>query len=380
MRRKLRLWPAPKVIGGVLLLVLLFLNWLRLGRIEKELNRHSYAPLTVLLPTNTPTATHTFTPTPTTTSERTPEADSQEASMGNPSSTSEMEVADQGPAGRDWGLVTSGAGFGAHRGLVPLAFQDKLWVLGGEGSDSVWSSTDGGQWVEASPQFYISSLCDGAAAFKGRLWAVGGHYVVSSADGAHWDLVNGHPPFGSRNQITLTAFNNRLWMIGGVSEGTMNDVWCSENGKDWECALRQAPFPQRRAHGTAVFQGKIWVTGGIRDSVYAPLDDIWNSADGFHWQQVQAGPHYDGRHSTGFTAYHDKLWVIAGDNGKKRGGVSDAWMSPDGVHWSCVNRAGAFRGRVANSAVVFKDRIWIMGGDDAQVWCTPPLDKAYTLP
>ncbi len=299
--------------------------------------------------------------------------ETQTAQVGPTLSVSE---ADKGVPGKDWGLVTRSTGYRSHYGTVPLVFNGMIFAVGGEGLDAVWESTDGDQWTEAAPDFYIPSLCHGATVFKGRLWAVGGRgRVSSSADGVHWDLATDNAPFGPRNKISLTAFNGRLWMIGGVSNDVMDDVWCSDDGKNWQCALVHAPFLSRRDHQATVFNGKIWITGGIHDSVYTPLDDIWNSPDGFHWQQVPAGPHYSGRHSFGFVAYQGKLWVTAGDNGKVIGGVGDVWNSPDGIHWDCVNPdAGpVFRGRTANQAFVFKDRLWILGGYTGTVWCSPSL-------
>lgn len=327
---KINFWLVLNLITSLILLILAGWLWLRLDRLETKqaMNQVPGSPLTVVLAswlTAVPTPMAMVTPFPPVDMEEDVSRDSSQTYAENeniqkPNPTPDPTVVDQGPNGRNWSLVTSAAAFGAHRALVPLAFLDKVWVLGGLGSNSVWSSVDGNHWDKAANQFYISSLCYSATVFKNRLWAVGGHFVVSSTDGVHWDLINDHPPFGSRTQNTLTAFNNRLWMIGGTGTGIMNDIWYSDDGKNWNCALPHAPFPQRRAFGTAVFQGKIWITGGIQDSVYTPLDDIWNSSDGFHWQQVQAGPHYEGRHSIGFTEYHNKLWVIAGDNGQIMGG------------------------------------------------------------
>jgi hypothetical protein len=303
------------------------------------------------------------------------EEDNSDEPVSNQTPIPNIPIVDQGPLGRDWGLVTPSASIGNARGFVPLVFQNKLWIVSSESGKSVWCSTDGSQWTETAEEYGLNAPggC-GAEVFRGRLWVAGGNgYVADSQDGIHWDIITHTAPFGVRYQTTLTTFNNQLWLIGGVHGSPANDVWCSSDGKEWKCILEAAPFPGRRAHQTVVFNGKLWVIGGIHDSVYTPMDDIWYSSDSSHWQQSNAGPHFEGRHSLGVVVDQGKLWVISGDNGQRWGGVNDVWNTFDGVHWNCLNHSAAFGGRIHAATAAYKGRIWLMGGDHSSVWCSPPL-------
>ena len=81
------------------------------------------------------------------------------------------------------------------------------------------------------------------------------------------------------------VYDNKIWVIAGSNfgEGTLGDVWSSEDGVVWTEENSNA-FPIRFNHSSVVFDNKMWVFGGLGDTGFE--DDIWYSSDGKEWKQV----------------------------------------------------------------------------------------------
>lgn len=106
-----------------------------------------------------------------------------------------------------WTKLTDHAAWNPRDSMGLLAFEDRLWLLGGftpERVNDVWTSTDGTDWERI-------------------------------VDEAAW------PP---RNLPGAAVYDDRLWIVGGVrgDEGCYNDVWWSENGGQWHCVTEDTPF------------------------------------------------------------------------------------------------------------------------------------------
>ena len=109
-------------------------------------------------------------------------------------------------------LVTSSASWGNRSEHSVLAYNDKLWIMGGfdctgsllvivQGKNDVWYSTDGTNWTEAT----------------------------SSAD------------WSAKNDAASLVFDNKMWILGGrESSGLKNDVWYSTDGTNWTQATSSA--------------------------------------------------------------------------------------------------------------------------------------------
>ena len=112
-----------------------------------------------------------------------------------------------------WHLATHNAGFAPRTEHTCVAFDNKLWIIGGRtGASSpaddlndVWYSSDGVTWTQATasaafaPRWYHSSIVH-----DGKMWVIGGRSfedIWSSTDGVTWfqestgpgwDWMSGH--------------------------------------------------------------------------------------------------------------------------------------------------------------------------------------------
>ncbi len=168
-----------------------------------------------------------------------------------------------------------GARFSPRYQHQVVVFQNKLWVLrgyDGDRSDEVWYSENGERWTQhsASPRF--SARYDHqCAVFKAKggsaekLWLIGGSTggrEIWSFDGNSW-TNHGNGSFTARYRHQVLAFDNKLWVIGGISHPSLkNDVHWSEDGVSWNRPYTAA-FSGRTNHQAVVFNNKMWVIGGV---------------------------------------------------------------------------------------------------------------------
>jgi N-acetylneuraminic acid mutarotase len=123
-------------------------------------------------------------------------------------------------------------------GHTAVVFGNKLWIIGGNGKNDVWYSTDGASWSAATD----------SAGFLPR---------------------EGH---------AAAVFNNQLWVIGGKGSDTtsFNDAWYSIDGTAWQEASAFCGFSPRFSPGAAVFLNKLWIIGGVYfNGNYLYYNDIW---------------------------------------------------------------------------------------------------------
>jgi hypothetical protein len=83
------------------------------------------------------------------------------------------------------------------------------------------------------------------------------------------------------------AFNGRLWAIGGAgpSDVYYNDVWSSTNGARWTQVTAAAVFVPRKHHSSGAFNGRLFIFGGSNGSSWEqPMNEIWSSTDGSAWR------------------------------------------------------------------------------------------------
>jgi hypothetical protein len=245
------------------------------------------------------------------------------------------------PDGLDWQLETVApwegrhcAGYAVHRG--------KMWIVGGDNNryhyqNDVWSSPDGIDWtLVAGDVPWRDRVTHHVLAFDDRLWVLGGQQITyfdpsggdavyndvwSSPDGVDWTRVLERAPWAPRGQILGAAvFKGRMWILGG---GTYNDprryyrdVWSSADGVAWD-RVGRAPWAPREYHNVAVFDGRLWVLGGYRNG---NLDDVWSSPDGVHWRQALSmlppgllvQTPWGARHAGNVFVFDGALWMVGG--------------------------------------------------------------------
>ena len=84
-----------------------------------------------------------------------------------------------------------------------------------------------------------------------------------------WQAATTQAPFSKRDAHTAVVFRDKIWLLGGVGGSApdygkiTSDIWVSENGKDWTEITDSAPWGPRRAHNAVLFQDKIWILGGV---------------------------------------------------------------------------------------------------------------------
>ena len=217
--------------------------------------------------------------------------------------------------GKKWELVAEHAGWSPRLAGALVVLNGKLWMMGGAdkyyfGEDSgyrndVWNSEDGKTWKQVTaaapwaPRGYHQGL-----AFDGKLWIMGGgkylpeykHYndVWSSPDGVNWTQVTAKAGWEPRLWFPAIVYRDRMWVMGGWSrnpanplpgytdyrkDGTAgnmmanwNDVWHSADGKNWEQLKTKTVWKTRHEHSAYVFQGKLWVTAG---HTWPLVNDVW---------------------------------------------------------------------------------------------------------
>ena len=165
-------------------------------------------------------------------------------------------------------------------------------MIGGQTSsgltNAVWKSTDeGATWSQVSVNTpFNARRGHGAVSYQGELWIAGG--VVNASinqaasdlwhspdNGATWYQVT-QGVFSARADMTLSLYDNRMWVVGGVASGVRkNDVYYSTDGITWRSAINPAPFAARSGHSTLEYNGKLWVLAGYDGSPTS--QDVWAS-------------------------------------------------------------------------------------------------------
>jgi hypothetical protein len=212
--------------------------------------------------------------------------------------------------GRNWVRVSSSAAYYARSAHSMAVFANKLWIIGGESLDSndspvllddCWSSSNGSSWQSHSSivTFFPRKLHT-SGVVNNRLWIWGGfgedadankrtlNDVWSTADGEFWRLETSSAAFPARCAAASTAFNNRIWLIGGAGsnpyiEGKFyyNDVWASSDGSNWVQILGDSAgggtqFSRRVLHGAAALSDKLFISGGELSN-YFLNNEVWST-------------------------------------------------------------------------------------------------------
>ena len=265
----------------------------------------------------------------------------------------------------------AGAGWPARRAFQAVAYQGRLYVLGGRTRQSssdhndVWS-TDGVTWRQDK-----ANNNDGWSARRGhqavvhndRMYVLGGGAgsthgndvrsdVWSSADGVTWSLVTGSADWPARKWHQAVAHNGRIYVLGGYDgSGRKNDVWSSADGSSWRFE-GNADWEVREYHRAVSHQGRLYILGGQK-IYHNDFNDVWSSLDGKSWRRELA----DGnnfwlkRHGFGAVSRDGLLYVLGGARGWGVHLERDVWSSADGRSWTKVGNAGWSARREPQAAV-----------------------------
>ena len=301
-----------------------------------------------------------------------------------------------------WKKVLDAAPWAARDSAGELVFDGRMWLLGGYTPGvvkDIWCSGDGQSWSHVGE---LSASKGGidiplAFAYSGRMWVADRDGLLfSSADGSGWSLVTDQAPWRGRGAAGGTVFRDRMWVMGGVSEGRfLNDVWCSEDGVRWTQELEHAPWSPRTLHNTPlVLDGRMWLIGGAAAGDYHPFRsyrDVWCSPDGRSWERVTDEAPWPGRQWGSTIVYRDRLWLLGGFRPEPVWqNFGDVWYSSDGEHWheldcpATCRHSGSGGVPVAVSSSIWAPRhemsvyalhgqLWVVGGNVwplmNDVWC-----------
>jgi hypothetical protein len=230
-----------------------------------------------------------------------------------------------------------------------VVYENKMWVVGGDRNtgnyeNDVWSSADGLNWELVTDSVpWANRATQYVLAFNDRLWLMGGQQIFesgvppapvlayndvwSSTDGANWELVTGAAGWSPRGMMMGSAvFQGKMWVIGGglYDIRTFNDdVWSSPDGVNWTQVLAEteAPWAPRQFQNIAAFGNKLWVMAGGDEQSQGGNNDVWYSPDGVKWTQLAATP-WIARHAASSVVYDNFLWFTCGSD---EFGNSDVW-------------------------------------------------------
>lgn len=198
--------------------------------------------------------------------------------------------------GIQWRQTTAKAAWSPRLGAGGAVLGGKMWILGGIENyyfgtkkdllNDVWSSADGSQWNPAThkapwtPRAYHAVL-----AFNNKLWVLGGgnylptyeahNDVWSSPDGIHWTQATAKAPWHERIWFSAVVYKNRMWVLGGWSNKpsvNWNDVWYSADGVHWKELKTDSVWSKRHEHSAFVLDNKIWVAAG---NAWPCTNDVW---------------------------------------------------------------------------------------------------------
>lgn len=276
----------------------------------------------------------------------------------------------------NWQLATSTAAWMARASFPAVAFNGRMWLMGGtfgsgKQTNDIWASSDGANWFPATDAAAWSARQGHAAlAFGDRIWLMGGsagtnrtNDVWCSQDGTNYVQAINAAAWPPRTLASAVVFNGQMWLLGGVNgsyTNRSNDIWSSADGTNWNLVTANAAWVGRAGHKTLAFNGRMWVLGGAT-STGVLTNDVWSSADGTNWTLANSSAPWGIRVYHEAQVYAGQMWVLGG-NGNVGSNFNDVWSSTDGTNWTQVTAAAAWCTRYTAASLVFNDRMWMMGG------------------
>ena len=262
-------------------------------------------------------------------------------------------------------------------GLVAIGFD------GGYGT-FVWTSTDGREWRDVTPDGMQSVGMSGLVETDGGLVAVGRGDTVNvdaelaaaylSDDGVTWRPASGGADMRGQ-MIDVIETGDGLFAVGGVPGADAAGVWRStDGGETWERTGEdmEGAFVWSIAEG-----GPGLVISGWRRNP-DPDAAVWTSADAGETWELADDPE-------AFTL-SEGMDVLATDSGlimtggSLTGEEARIWTSPDGRTWSLAHVEGGLTGAMVHSVTATPMGHLAVGalGRDAAAWLSTDDGATWT--
>jgi len=185
-----------------------------------------------------------------------------------------------------------------------------------------------------------------------------------------WHEATSSANWQKRDAHTGITFNGKLWVFGGVRDGSKalsyeshvheSDIWSSSDGITWVLENATASWGKRRAHATTILNDTLYLAGGWVKDDWKFHNDVWSSLDGINWTEVASSTSWSARKGHSLVAFDDKLWLIGGvDN---IGALNDVWSSSDGITWELVTEHAPWVARYDQTITSFDGKLWLHGG------------------
>jgi hypothetical protein len=256
-----------------------------------------------------------------------------------------------------------------------IEFNGKVWSVGGINaysspnlSSDVWSSDNGKNWVSVTSNLFDERKGHTLTKFDNKMWLIGGvndagcflEDVWYSTDGTSWTLATDTPAYLSTAYHSTVVFNNRLYIIKDGSDGFV-EVWSSADGITWNIETDQA-FSNREEFEAIVFNTAIYVIGGKH--VGTSFNEVWKSTDGVDWNLITPSDEvFSPRYALTATVHNGKVWIVGGVTGTFSETQIDFWYSDDMVEWIAYDGTPpATEGLIYHSALSYSDELWLFGG------------------
>lgn len=191
-----------------------------------------------------------------------------------------------------WTLLNNNVPWGERVLFGSTVHNGEFYVIGGQKSGlysdgaltDVWKSKDGITWTQIATGLtqFGQNMYGTVTSYNGYIYTItGGRYdtpttsgtftkkVWRSIDGINWES-RPDVPFSGRQYADVTVSGGLLWLVGGVTGGTLpsdnnGEVWAMDKFEQWSLIDTVSP---RHASGVSYYNGNMAIVTG----------NMWNDA------------------------------------------------------------------------------------------------------
>lgn len=292
-----------------------------------------------------------------------------------------------------WRMFANTDSWEERDGAGLLLLNGELYLLGGwlagPVTNEVWKTSDLSNWQFLGHAPWAPRHGAAWLVHDQRLWVIGGDLiddVWSSPDGVSWTMESSAAPFGKRYTPNAASVGGEIVVYAGqdwlpvewcyerpdCTARGLRSVWKSRDGRTWSQATPEAPWAGRGLiHGQAMHNGEIMLIGGGLKvtppneryaETSAEFSDIWSSADGVNWRLRMSRFSFAPRTHFSVTSTPIGCFVSDGSIGTQNNLSSDLFHAPDCVDFAPVPDPPPMQARHASSMAYFNGTLVILGG------------------